>query len=185
MILQAEYRMLGSIVATALALCTSAARAADLPAAGLNILDWPRMTSPAFGCFLERNLGHRDPRFNCTSRNLKPGDPCIDTANYYAGPEFPEALAPRVHPLATDIRLKFEHGEMQSVSVTLTGKFSERDVRQAFGLQGDAAQPQNISSISVQDCSLASTCLVLQGFEHMGAGDVDCPRQAIGAPARR
>ena len=185
MFLPSSRRVATSIAAVALALSVTAARAADLPPAGMKILDWPRMTSPAFGCLLEKTLGHRDPRFNCALKSVKPGDPCIDTADYHAGPKFPPALAPRVHTLASNVDLAFEHGQLQSVTVMLTGKFSEAEVRRAFGLPDDAARPANVSSISVQDCSLLSTCLVVQGFEHMGAADVDCPPRPPKPPPRR
>ena len=174
-----------SVVAATLALSLSDAQAADLPPATVNILDWPRMPSAAFGCFMEKTLGHRDPRFNCNLKSAKPGDPCIDTNAYYAGPTFPPSLATRVHPLASDIDLDFEHADLRMVSIKLTGKFSDAEVRTAFGLPGDAARPQNIMSISVHDCSLVSTCLTLQGFEHIGAGDVDCRKPPVRRPAAR
>ena len=102
------------------------------------------------------------------------GDPCVNTREYYQGPEFPKALAARIHPLATDVRLDFEHGDLRTVAVTLKGKFSESDVLKAFDLADDRGRPPNIMSVSVQDCSLVGTCLLLIGFDHMGAGDVDC-----------
>jgi hypothetical protein len=161
------------IIATALA--ATGAGAVDLPPAGTNILGWPRMTSPAFGCLLEKSFGYRNPRFNCSLRGVNPGDACTDT--YYAGPEFPAALVTRVHPLAREVLLAFEGGRLQAVTITLAGTFGESDVRRAFGLSGDGDQPENIISVSVQDCSPTSTCLLLTGFDHMGAGDVECPTE--------
>jgi hypothetical protein len=35
--------------------------------------------------------------------------------------------------------------------------------------------PENIQSAKVEACSKATTCLTLTGFDHMGAGDVECP----------
>lgn len=167
---------LSSLAAAVLVLAANA-DAADLPPAGTNILGWPRMTSPAFGCLLEKSFGHRDARFNCSLQSVNPGDVCRDADNYYAGPHFPPALVARVHPLAREVSLAFEHARLQAVTVTLAGKFGESAVRQAFGLSGDGRQPENIMSVSVQDCSLTSTCLLLTGFDHMGAADVECPTE--------
>lgn len=170
--MQAKFKRIATILVAAAAMAHStSADAADLPRAGMNILGWPRMTSPVFGCLLEKTFGHRDPRFNCGLKSVETGDPCTDTDNYYAGPKFPPALAARIHPLASTVSLEFEHGKMQAVTVTLTGKFSEGDVRRAFGLSDDRGSPGNILSVSVQDCSLVSTCLLLTGFDHMGAGE--------------
>ena len=162
------------IAAAALVLSISAVRAADLPPATMNILDWPRLTSPAFGCLMEKTFRHRDPRFNCDTKSVDPGDPCVKTREYYQGPEFPKALAARIHPLATDVRLDFEHGDLRVVAITLKGKFSESDVLKAFNLSDDGRRRPNIMSVTVQDCSLVGTCLLLTGFDHMGAADVDC-----------
>jgi hypothetical protein len=177
MLPQFKRRTAMSIAAMAAALSISAGHAADLPPAGMNILDWPRMASPAFGCLMEKTLGHRDPRFNCSLKSVKMGDPCVDTENYYAGPIFPPALAARIHPLASDVSVDFEHGEVRTVSVRLQGKFSESDVLKAFDLAGDRKRPPNIMFVSVQDCSRDGTCLLLTGFDHLGAGDVDCSKQ--------
>lgn len=166
-----------ALAAMAAALSMSAGHAADLPPAAMNILDWPRMASPAFGCLMEKTLGHRDPRFNCGLKSVKAGDPCVDTENYYAGPMFPPALATRIHSFARDVSVEFEHGAVRTVSVTLKGKFSKSDVLKAFGLTDDGKRPPNIMSVSVQDCSLDGTCLLLAGFDHLGAGDVDCSKQ--------
>jgi len=161
----------------ALVLSVSTVHAADLPPASVSIVGWPRMTSGAFGCLMEKTLGHRDPKFNCDLRDYRPAtNPCTD-AGYNEGPKFPPTLATRIHPLATHIDVDFEHGDVRAVSVQLAGKFSDAEVRKAFGLPDDDARPPNIMHISVQDCGLGVTCLSLQGFDHLGAGDVDCGKQ--------
>ena len=174
MVLQFKCRAAMSITAMAVALLMSTGHVADLPRASMNILDWPRMASPAFGCLMEKTLGHRDPRFNCSLKSVKAGDPCIDTENYYAGPTFPPGLASRIHLLASGVSVEFEHGDLRWVSVTLKRKFSESDVLKAFDLTDERKRPPNIMFVSVQDCSLGGTCLLLTGFDHLGAGDVDC-----------
>ncbi|WP_175910090.1 hypothetical protein [Burkholderia metallica] len=166
----------------------------------VDVRAWPRMASPAFGCTLEKTFGYRDKRFNCALKHYKnTGDACRNTTTYYEGPAFPDRLAARVHPLATKVDLDWEQGRLQMVTVTLKGTWNEADVRKAFGLpraEGrkltDAErrmEPDNLMDTSVQypsgqtDDSVArrpsnpargTTAVMLYGFDHMGAGDVDC-----------
>jgi hypothetical protein len=163
------------IVAAVLAFGTPAAHAADLAPPTLDILSWPRMQTRALGCLME-SLGHRDPRFNCAlAADVPPGDPCDDIDAYYAGPVFPPALAARVHPLASKVALEFEHGQIRWVEIQLKGRFTEREVREAFALPADDARP-NIMSVHVE-VTESSTSVTLIGFEHMGSGDVNCPKK--------
>lgn len=166
--------------------CTHQALAADLPPASVDVLAWPRLSSSAFGCYLEKTLGHRDKRFNCALKGYEnQGDPCTNAAAYAEGPEFPARLAARVHPLAKDVELSWEHGELQQVTLVLKGTFNEVEVRRAFKLPRaeayslseaeQGALPENIMDTSVQaDPSNGLTLVMLTGFDHMGAGDVDC-----------
>lgn len=166
------------------------APAAELQAPNLNVLAWPRMSSGELGCYLEQTLGHRDPRFNCAlSHYQAPTDPCHDTDRYDEGPAFPPRLASRVHPLATDVELTWEHGQLQQLTLTLKGTLDAAQVRRAFGLpdtEGSATPedglPENIMSAQIESSpaslpgegSQGSTSITLTGFEHMGAGDVEC-----------
>ena len=99
------------------------------------------------------------------------------------GRSFRRLSAPQIHPLATDVGLDFEGGRLRAVTIILHGQFDEATVEQAFGLSDDALPP-NILSVSVQACSADATCLQIEGFDHMGAGDVDCPEPAV-PPDRR
>lgn len=158
------------------------AQGAALVAPTLNVLAWPRMAPDAFGCYLEKNLGQRDPRFNCALQGYQnQGDPCHNPEAYNEGPAFPEQLASRVHPLATAVDLSWEHGALQQVTVTLRGTLSETQVRQAFNLPHAASAsaaklPDNIMAAYVEAASPAQglTSVTLLGFDHMGAGDVEC-----------
>lgn len=172
---------------------------ADQQPPGVNVLAWPRMPSSEFGCYMEKTLGHRDKRFNCSLKRYRnQGDPCKNPDTYNEGPLFPASLAARIHPLATQVQLNWEHGELQQVTVTLKGTLNEVQLRKAFELPraGDASPeaeqqllPKNImdahiehslepsnSSLEIHpsDPSLGLTSVTLVGFEHMGAGDVDC-----------
>lgn len=166
--------------------CTHQALAADLPPASVDVLAWPRLSSSVFGCYMEKTLGHRDPRFNCALKGYdNQGDPCTNPTAYEEGPDFPARLAARVHPLAKDVELSWEHGELQQVTIVLQGMFDEVEVRKAFKLPRaeaytlteaeQGALPENIMDTSVQaDPSNGLTSVTLTGFDHMGAGDVDC-----------
>jgi hypothetical protein len=161
--------------ATGLWLSLSVAHAADLPPFSIDLLSWPRASPADIGCRMEKLLGHRDARFNCDLKNYESsGDPCKNTTAYYEGPKFPRELAVRVHSLATGVNLAFEHGALQSITVWLHGDFSEQQVLQALGLRAAADRGDNIMSIRIRPTATGTT-LGIDGFDHMGAGDVDCP----------
>ncbi|MBN3738790.1 MULTISPECIES: hypothetical protein [Burkholderia] len=173
---------------------------ATLSKPAVDIRAWPRMASPAFGCYVETTFGYRDKRFNCALKKYRnAGDACKNTKAYYEGPAFPDRLAASVHPLATKVDLDWEHGNLQMVTVTLKGTWNEAEVRKAFGLpraEGSKlteaelrSQPGNVMDTSVQypsaalderlakrpsDPARGTTAVMLNGFDHMGAGDADC-----------
>jgi hypothetical protein len=39
----------------------------------------------------------------------------------------------------------------------------------------DRKRFENVTSVSVQECGKSKTCIVFQGFDHMGPGEADCP----------
>ena len=158
-----------------------------LAAPSVDVLAWPRMSSPAFGCYMEKALKHRDARFNCSLKGYRnQGDVCQKPDAYEEGPAFPASLASAVHPQATRVELSWEHGDLQAVSITLKGTWSEADVRRAFHLPRAAAfqlsvaeqkahaWPQNIMDTDVQYPTPGETAVTLTGFDHTGAGDVGC-----------
>jgi len=84
--------------------------------------------------------------------------------------------AATVAPGVAEIRLSWEHGDLQSVVIVLRGGWSEPDARRRLGLPAaGTALPPNVQSIGVQRCGRDHTCVDLVGFDHMGAGDVECP----------
>ena len=128
----------------------------------IDVLTWPRMSSKDFGCWMEEQLGHRDSKFNCATTTVKSGNPCGSTEAYYAGPAFPAA--------------EWESALLRSVTVVLTEKMPAAKARELFGLPATGyGDRDNISFVDVQDCTQADTCLILEGFEHVGAGDAGCP----------
>lgn len=131
---------------------------------------WPRADVKEFGCFVEKEFGYKDKKFNCNlGQYVNKGDPCNNTIEYYEGPKFPKELAEKVNAKIDSIDLSWEHGLLQSVSIMFKQKYSEKDLSASFHLPVGA---------SIQDCSKTNTCVILTGFEHVGAGDMDC-----GAPS--
>jgi hypothetical protein len=138
-----------------------------------NVLTWPRTKVDRFGCFLEKQFGYKDKKFNCGLKKYRnAGDPCKKVDAWMEGPTLPDRVAKRVNPLIKSIVLSWEHGELQGVNIEFTQKMTEAKIREI--LKVPALNQDNISSLSIQECSTEATCLVLQGFDHVGAGDADC-----------
>ena len=139
-------------------------------------LSWPRMTSVEFGCMMDKEWGHRDPKFNCDTTEVATGDPCVDTDNYYAGPAFAPKRVRNLNHQAKMVRLDWEHGDLRAVSVHLEGTFTEGQVFQMLDIPQDWQNTYpNLQNVMVQDCGKDVTCVIFEGFDHMGAGEVDCP----------
>ncbi len=47
-------------------------------------------------------------------------------------------------------------------------------LKKLFSLALAGPLPKNVMSASLQKCSKNASCLSLQGFDHMGSGDMDC-----------
>src|SRR6185369_913873 len=81
-----------------------------------NPITWPRIDVKTFGCFLEKELSYRHPKFNCDlNKYHNEGDPYIKTKAYYEGPSFPDSKLQQIHPLIQGIELGWEHGDLQAV----------------------------------------------------------------------
>jgi hypothetical protein len=148
------------------------------PAPPLGLLSWPRMRAHEFGCLMQTRHGVRDARWGCARPDPGPqGDPCGDPRAYYDGPAFPAPAASTVAPSVEEIRLSWEHRDLQSVGVVLRGDLAESEARRRLGLPPAGARlPPNVQGITVQRCGTGRTCVDLVGFDHLGAGEVDCPR---------
>ncbi len=107
----------------------------------------------------------------CGASEPPQGDPCKDTAHYYAGPEFPSSLLERLPVKATGVHLSWEHGSLQEVTLHLAPGVDEAAAKAALP---SAPLPDNVQSVDVQACNPNFLCASLEGFDHMGAGDVDC-----------
>jgi len=137
------------------------------------ILSWSRMSAADFGCYLEKNFGHKDPKFNCSLKNyVNKGHPSENTEAYYEGPAFPESKASAIHSLVQEVRVSFEGGQLQSLSLTLNKSLPEAEVRRLFLLPSSKdPRPENVTRISIRKCGEDGTCIEIEGFEHVGAGD--------------
>ena len=166
------------ITVAALSLTSISLARADskkMPSPTYDVRSWPRMSADKFGCSLEKEFGYKDPKFNCSLTNYRnAGDPCKNTEAYYEGPAFPEKSVRKVHPHLKGIDLEWEHGLLRSVTFSFDRRIAENELRKSFGVPLGQTPPDNIQSLYVQDGSQNSLRLTLAGFEHQGAGDVDC-----------
>jgi hypothetical protein len=150
-------------------------QAANLASASTDIIPWARAAAPNFGCAMEKNFAYRYPHFNCALKRYRnKGDPCKNPDAYYEGPVFPQSLIQKIHPLVTNVTLSWEHGELQGILLTLKGQFSDSEIRRAFKLPLENALPENVMRIDIGHENKGLTDIYLMGFDHMGAGDVDC-----------
>jgi hypothetical protein len=143
--------------------------------AKVNMLHWLRMDLAAFGCLLENEFSYRHPQYNCSLRNYKnDGDPCKNTQAYYEGLTFPDDKRIEIHSLIDTIMLDFEHGELRQIDLQFTSSLTEKEVRHIFSIDS-ADLPQNVVAIDYHEADSGRiNGLMLVGFEHIGAGDVDC-----------
>lgn len=127
---------------------------------------WDGTDAAKFGCFIEKEFGVKDKKFNCALKKYENmGDACKTPDVYAEGPVFPTEKVKLVDSRFESIELGWEHCDLQNITVTLNKKYTEKEVRKIFHLTEKA---------DIQDCSLKNTCIVYTAFDHMGAGDVDC-----------
>lgn len=135
----------------------------------VDILSWPQMAVNDFGCMMEQTFGHRDERFNCDLKSYEnKGNPCYNTDEYYEGPLFPQHIAKKVHPRLETIVLSWEGGRLQNLWLIFDQEFTEAEILNAFDIRPDKL-PNNIYNLNLNGDHIS-----LSGFEHMGAGEIDC-----------
>ncbi len=169
-----------------LALCGAMALAVDASAQEIsldaaNVLSWPRAGVDRFGCMLEQNFAAPSTRFGCAQQGyVNRGNPCTAADAYYEGPRLPADLATRVSPLLATIDVKYEAGKVQAVTLFLKTRQTESAIRAAFALPpAGTITPGNIASIDIDGCrpdgpTQVCNIVLLQGFDHQGAGDGVC-----------
>jgi len=140
----------------------------------VDILSWPRMAANEFGCMMEQTFGHRDERFNCSLTDyVNKGNACYATEEYYEGPEFPKHLVRKVHPKLESISLSWEGGMLQCALLIFDKDFTEAEILSAIHINPDEL-PDNVWSMDFDENRIS-----LVGFEHSGAGDMDCGEEMI------
>ncbi len=89
----------------------------------------------------------------------------------------PDVVAARIHPEIKSIDLAWEHGAMQQMSVAFKRKLSRKEIATILSLPEHFEVPQQqlkFIRIYIEQCGIDGSCLGIQMFDHMGAGDVDC-----------
>ena len=146
----------------------------------LNPINWPRMPVDKFGCLLERELGYKDGKFNCALKAYKnAGTPCADIEAFFEGPVFPLSRVPRIAPQLSGIEIAYQGGQVRAVTLLVKERLSEAQLRQQLQLPAADALPSHVLSIRFDGCrpgAAGQICnvVLIEGFEHQGAGDVDC-----------
>jgi len=146
----------------------------------LNPITWPRMPVDRFGCLLERELSYRDGKFNCALTGYRnKGTPCVDIESYFEGPAFPLSRVARVAPILASIEIAYQAGQVRAVTLVLKDRLSVAQIRQQLRLPPLEALPSHVSSVRFDGCRAGSdgqvcNVVLIEGFEHQGAGDVDC-----------
>lgn len=149
------------------------------------LITWARKSPVEIGCMFEKEFSYRDRVFNCNNINyVNNGDPCKNTEEYNEGILFPVEFASKVNPLIKDIALKFEHGSLQELSITFKDSLLKDRIQQLFILPTtQSAFPDNVMEISYGENIFSAEkpsnpnytkWLTIVGFEHVGAGEVDC-----------
>lgn len=175
----------GAMLATAFAAQTGKAQEVP-PLDPTNVLSWPRTSVDRFGCMMERELDIRDPRFNCALRNyVNRGNACTGTDAYYEGPAFPADRAERVMAQFESLSIAYEGGRVQAVTLILKQRQTQTAIRALLNLPPPrAALPANLTTVSIQGCrpdGATQICnvVLLEGFDHIGAGDADCGEEGV------
>lgn len=161
------------------------------PKARYDVLSWPRMSVDAFGCLLEKEFGYRDPHFNCSLKDYENnGDPCKSPKVFNEGPVFPESKVGMIHELIDSLQVSYEHGEVQSVWITMKKPLSRNTFIRIFDLPNplDMNRP-NVTEVDIVKCSILPEamfkCLNITGFRPVAQCGPDClnaPEQSSSKP---
>lgn len=149
------------------------------------LITWLRKSPVEISCMLESQLGYIDPVFKCGNKNyVNKGDPCKKTKEYYEGLQIPDNVAFHIYPLFKTITLAFEHGNLQDLSIEFNDSMTIDKIKELFNLPSERNKfPDNIMYIWYGENISASNkptdpkytrWLTIVGFDHLGAGDVDC-----------
>jgi hypothetical protein len=155
--------------------------AQELPLEPANVLSWLRAPVDRFGCMLEQGFGASSTRFGCAMKSyVNRGNPCTAVDAYYEGPRLPADFATRVSPLLQNIDVKYEAGKVQAVTLFLKTRQTETAIRAALSLPpAGAPLPLNVINVDIDGCrpdgpTQICNIVLIEGFNHQGAGDGAC-----------
>lgn len=154
--------------------------------ANADVMSWMRKPVNDFSCMLEKEFGHHSEMYPCGKMVNVQYDPL--QSNWNDGPEVPDNIVKAIHPLVKNVFVKFEHGDLHTLTVTLEEKMIMQDVQRIFSLPNPYDEYRNekythVMSVSFDEYSADDnpqfsvnpvfvTSFTLTGFEHMGAGDM-------------
>jgi hypothetical protein len=144
-----------------------------------------RKTPVEIGCILETEFSFRDSVFNCDYKNyVNTGDPCKKIIEYYEGIQIPDNLVKKLHPFLKYIDLEFEHGNLREITLTFTDSLLKDKIKEIFNLPLERSKfPNNILKIDYGENIISrdkpinsnyTKWLIITGFDHIGAGEVNC-----------
>ena len=150
-----------------------------------SILPLLRQTPVEIGCLLQKEFNYRDSIFNCDYKNyVNNGDPCKNAEEYYEGISIPVFLVKRLHPQIKEINLDFEHGNLRVINITFEDSMLISSLTESFKLPNSKSEfPENITDIDFGESIFSNEkpinpnytkWLVITGFDHIGAGEVNC-----------
>ncbi|MBW8808863.1 MAG: hypothetical protein JF591_08495 [Lysobacter sp.] len=172
------------VAGNAFAAASSASQAAGAGLAPTELTTWPRMRATDFGCMLEKRFGVQDKKFGCAADfdRIDWGDGCDGGGNYHAGPELPARVAKTLPAPIKSVETVWEHGEAQYVSIDFDPGTSKHAIEVLMGLDAGERRPANVMNVSITECPGDTNCtpnLLMLGFDHMGAGDLECDKLPV------
>jgi hypothetical protein len=120
--------------------------------------EWPRLRAVDLGCLFADEGAKVAPKWRCGA--------AATTSN--EGPPFPPELYDRLPIPTAAVELTYEHGELQMASFRFAPGTDRAKARKVLLVD---QPPKNVMYADLQDQGDGGFIILLQGFEHMGAGD--------------
>ena len=149
------------------------------------LVSFLRKSTVEVGCIFEQELNYRDSVFNCSNKNyVNNGGPCENTEEYYKGFQIADSIAHKIHPLIKGIDMQFEGGNLREITFNLSDSITKSKAKEVFNLPSDTTHLENITTImygeNISACDKPvnpeyTKWISIVGFDHQGAGDVECP----------
>ena len=135
--------------------------------ANVDVWQWSDKNPVQLGCEFAKKYGYKHAKFNCKTKDYKnEGDPCDKTKLYYEGPQFPSTQKAKIHPDLKAIQLFWEHGQLQSIDISLHKEHSFAELQKTF--------PKLTADQIKMGENPKTTDFTVKFFEHVGAEQVKC-----------